>query len=301
MLGTKKSYCLGIDIGGTRLKSVVIDSEKHQILDSHEQESDAQKGPEAVLNAVVSAVNHHGKDLFTSIGIGCAGSVEPKTGVVRNSPNFSHWRNVPLGKWVNEKTGLPVIVENDANCAVYAEWKMGAAKGFQNVVLLTIGTGIGGGLILNERLYRGSTHTGGEIGHFSIYANGCPCPCGNTGCFERYCSASALREMGNNLYSAREIFTRREEPACAQIIQQFMKDFKIALTSLSNIFDPDCILIGGGVAEGLSAYFPEISEWLKQHAFPAVGSHVQIRATQFGNLSGAIGAGLLDWLCTVSK
>src|SRR5207244_2747805 len=112
--------------------------------------------------------------------------------IVATSPNFSAWRNVPLKAWVEQDHGLPCSVENDANCALVTEWKIGNAQVFQNALLVTLGTGIGGGLLINGNIYRGATGTAGEIGHLSIHADGIPCNCGNVGCFERYCSASSL-------------------------------------------------------------------------------------------------------------
>lgn len=292
-VASRKQVALGIDIGGTRIKAVAL-SLPDQVLHQYEGPSDANSGPEAVRKALALAVSYfRGKDLLPfCIGVGCAGSVAP-TGVVRNSPNFANWTNVPLKAWMEEDFNLPTTVDNDANCAAFAEWKVGNGKSSQNMVLLTLGTGIGAGLILNGQLYRGSTGTGGELGHFSIYADGKKCPCGNSGCFERYCSASALREAADGKYSAREIFMSAGTPHFDQIIAKFMSDFKVGLTSIANVFDPDCILIGGGVAKGVAAHFDEIKEWLRGHAFPAVAQNVRLDVTRFGNLSGAIGAALL--------
>ncbi len=285
---------LGIDIGGTRIKAVAVSKER-DVVEKYEGPSDAQDGPSAVRLAVALSVEYfRGKSLeIKAIGVGCAGSVNPLNGVVRNSPNFSHWRDVPLKEWIQEDSSVPTQVENDANCAAYCEWKLGGGKNVHNLVLLTLGTGIGGGLILNGELFRGSTGTGGELGHFSIYADGKPCPCGNLGCFERYCSASALREAVNGKYSAREIFMQAASPEFRPLIDRFLHDFSIGLTSIANIFDPDLILVGGGVAKGVAPYFPKLIQVLKTRAFPAVAANVRLEVTQFGNLSGAIGAALL--------
>lgn len=284
---------LGIDIGGTRIKAVAL-SQDLETIEKYEGPSDADDGPDAVRRALSLTVEYfRGKALkIQGIGVGCAGSVDPKTGVVRNSPNFAQWKNVPLKEWLETDFELPTTVENDANCAVYTEWKLGAGKDLRNVVLLTLGTGIGGGLILDGRLFRGSTGTGGELGHFSIYADGKPCPCGNRGCFERYCSASALREATEGKYSAREIFMQQSSKF-GPLVEQFLHDFSIGLTSIANIFDPDVILIGGGVAKGVEPHFPRLQEWLKRSAFPAVANHLRLEVARFGNLSGAIGAALL--------
>ena len=288
---------VGLDIGGTRIKAVALSAGggESQTLGQFEGPSATQSGPQAVRRAAIAAVNQLRAEGLSieSVGVGCAGSVDSHKGIVRTSPNFAAWKNVPLGGWLSEDLGVYACVNNDANCAVFCEWKLGNAKGANNVVLLTLGTGIGGGLVLGGRLYRGSTGTAGELGHFSIRADGIECPCGNRGCFERYCSASALRERAGS-FSAREIFSRASEPYFSNLVQTFLDDFKIGLTSLANIFDPDCILIGGGVANGLAHHFPMLESWLRQHAFPSVGESVRLRVTYFGNLSGAIGAALLS-------
>jgi len=290
MPSSQQSIALGLDIGGTRIKSVAVDH-RYQILSQHKLDSQAKNGPRAVRKAIGETIAHYKLNgiAFSSIGIGCAGSVEPKTGIVRNSPNFADWSNVDLKTEIERDFGVTTTVENDANCAAYSEWKMGRGRGHDNLVLLTLGTGIGGGFILNGNLYRGSTGTGGELGHLSIYANGVPCPCGNRGCFERYCSASSLMKSLPE-YSAKEIFSRAAEQPFKSLISQFMADFSVGLTSIANVFDPSLILLGGGLSQGVSQYLDQLQTWVQKNAFPAVGANVSIAMTEHLNLSGALGA-----------
>jgi len=296
MLLAGKKIALGIDIGGTRIKTVAF-AAPSTVIAEHRIDSDAKYGPEAVRKAVQVAVDyyHRAGIEFSSVGLGCAGSVCPKTGVVLNSPNFSQWKNVPLKEWAETDFGKPASVDNDANCAMFTEWKLGSAAGTNNAILLTFGTGVGGGLIINRQLYTGSTGSAGELGHFSIHADGIQCSCGNTGCFERYCSASALERMLPG-YTAKEIFARAaagEEPY-RQYIQKFLSYLKIGVTSMANVFDPDVILVGGGLSQGIVPYLSDIQKWIQDHAFPAVGQKTQIIPTKYGNQSGAIGAALLS-------
>jgi glucokinase len=276
-----------------RIKAVALRA-PGKILMEHKVPSNADQGPKAVRKALGEAIAHFRLSgiEFGAVGVGCAGSVDHDKGVVRSSPNFSDWKDVSIRQWIQEDFNVPSIVENDANCAVYGEWKMGGADEWNNVILLTLGTGIGGGIVLNRQLFRGSTGTGGELGHMSIHAHGKKCQCGNTGCFERYCSASALIEKAGGI-SAKEIFSRESEPKFREIVDHFLHDFKIGVTSLANIFDPDCILLGGGMSQGVALHLDEIRSWVKEHAFSAVGKHVKIEMTQHKNLSGAIGAALL--------
>ncbi len=291
----KSSPSLGLDIGGSSIKAIVVQL-PDQISEKTKFPSDAHLGPEAVRAAVKRAGLHfrEKKVPFEAVGIGCAGSVDGERGIVRNSPNFAHWKDVPLKDWVEADLGVPVIVENDADCAAYGEWKLGNGAGTKNMVLLTLGTGIGGGLILNGQLFRGSTGTGGELGHLSLYADGEKCPCGNRGCFERYCSGSALTRATG--LEPKVVLARASEPQLTPIVRKYMADLKVGLVSIGNVFDPDKILLGGGVAPGVEPFMKDIRNWVKEHAFPAVASHVQIEFTRHANSSGAIGAALLALL-----
>lgn len=291
---TKAPITLGIDIGGTKLKAIAL-SAQDEIIKELSIPSQADQGPEFVRKAVREAIHLFQKAgiQYTGIGIGCAGSVDHHSGLVRNSPNFAHWSNVPLRDWVQEDFKVPTAVENDAKCAVYSEWKVGAGKGHHNLVLLTLGTGIGGGLILDGRLFRGATGTAGELGHLSIHTEGLPCPCGSQGCFERYCSATAVKNQANGV-SPKEVFSKASIiPEYRKIIDEFIFNFQVALVGIANIFDPELILLGGAVTDGLAIYLEEISKHVKTHAFPAVGAKLSIKTTQFKNLSGSLGAALL--------
>lgn len=285
----------GLDIGGTQIKAVIL-NESLDIIEEMDTPSNAGLGPEAVKSAIHNLLNkikERGHSL-ESLGVGCAGSVDSKLGTVRNSPNFNHWNNINLKAWAQGLFNIPVNVDNDANCATLAEWKLGKGRGVSNFVLLTLGTGIGGGLVLQGQLHRGATGTGGELGHFSINSRGISCPCGNLGCFERYCSASALKQKLPHL-SSREIFSKATNDAtCKSLVSEFLHHLKIGLVGIANIFDPDLILLGGGVSKGLVPYIDEIRTVVKNRAFPAVAENLKIDFTKFGNNSGAIGAALLS-------
>lgn len=290
----KDTITLGLDIGGTKLKALALSSQ-NEILKELSIPSQADHGPEFVRKAIQEAIHMFQESgiKFSGIGIGCAGSVDHLSGIVRNSPNFANWSHVPLRDWVQEDFKVPAAVENDAKCAVYSEWKVGAGKGCQNLVLLTLGTGIGGGLILDGRLFRGATGTAGELGHLSIHTEGLPCPCGSQGCFERYCSATAVKNQAKGV-SPKEVFSKASiVPEYKKIIEEFIFNFQVALVGIANIFDPELILLGGAVTDGLAIYLDEISKHVKTHAFPAVGAKLSIKTTQFKNLSGSLGAALL--------
>jgi len=291
---TQQSITLGLDIGGTKLKAVALLGGK-EIVKEFSIPSLADQGPLKVREAIRKTVSEFRESgiSFEAIGIGCAGSVDHLNGIVRNSPNFADWSHIPLKSWVEEDFRVPACVENDANCAVFSEWKVGAGEGYHHLVLLTLGTGIGGGLILDGKLFRGATGTAGELGHLSIHADGIACPCGNRGCFERYCSASAVKQLAKGV-SPKEVFSKALiVPEYKKIIDAFISEFQIGLVGIANIFDPQCILLGGAVTDGLALYLNEITQWVKSHCFPAVGAQLEIKTTQFKNLSGSLGAALL--------
>lgn len=282
-----------LDIGGTNLKAVALEKPE-KIIFEFERPSGAQISPQKVKESIIDAINIFHDNLIQpkAIGIGCAGSVSPY-GTVRNSPNFRNWKDIPLKDWIEKEfPQYPVTVENDANCAAYTEWKIGIGKGLSNLIVLTVGTGIGGGIILEDKLYRGSTGTAGEIGHMSINVDGIRCACGNIGCFERYCSASAL-ENKIKPRTVKEFFETAKNLDDLTLIDKFVNDFKIGLTSLANIFDPDMIIIVGGVSLGFVGRIDEIRDWLKSHCFPAVANHVKVEFGKHTTLSGALGAALI--------
>jgi glucokinase len=294
MATTAKHIALGLDIGGTRLKAIALDAANHTILHELETDSHAAEGPEKVREAMRAAVSEFKRFGYAPslVGIGCAGSVDPRSGVVRTSPNFGGWKDIPLKEWSESDFQVPSFVDNDANCAVVAEWKLGQGRGLKNLVLLTLGTGVGGGLVLDDRLYRGRTGTAGELGHLSIYANGERCPCGSRGCLERYCSGSAIRRLAGDV-SSKEVFAHPDVPRHAKVISAFIADFSTALTSIVNTFDPDAVLLGGQVSQGVAAYLPEIRKAVSEQAFPAVASGLRIELAKFANLSGSLGAALI--------
>lgn len=293
MQSGKKYRALGLDIGGTRLKAVALET-PGVVLHQLEIASHAGENPESVRETLRSAYRQFQALGFTPdvVGIGCAGSVDGHRGIVRNSPNFAGWKNVPLKHWGQEDFGVPVSVDNDANCAAVAEWKLGNAVNLKHFVLLTLGTGVGGGIVADGKLLRGATGTAGELGHFSIYADGEPCPCGHRGCFERYCSGTAIRRNAGDV-SSKEVFSDPNNAAHAPVIAKFLFDFKNALTTLANVFDPEAILLGGQVSLGVIPYLDEIQSWVAHHAFPAVAQNVRILPAKWGNLSGSLGAALL--------
>jgi glucokinase len=261
---------IGVDVGGTKVAAGVVDDDG-QIVEKLKRDTPAAS-PDSTIEVIAGVVSELlARYEVEAIGIGAAGFVEQTRSSVLFAPNLA-WRDEPVKKLVEERIGRQVVVENDANAAAWAEAKLGAARGQRHVMLITVGTGIGAGLILEGRLYRGRFGIAGEPGHYRVVPEGRLCGCGNRGCWEQYASGSAL------VAEARE-FARRSPEAAARLLQlaggsieaidgptvtraaregdvAAMRCFGIVgswlgagLADLAAILDPGCFVIGGGVSE----------------------------------------------------
>ncbi len=264
------SLTIGVDVGGTKVAAGVVDENGHVVAKLKRFTPAASPGDTIGVIADVVKELQAQYDV-DAVGIGAAGFVDQTRSMVLFAPNLA-WRDEPVKKLVEERIGRPVVVENDANAAAWAEAKLGAARGLEQVLLITVGTGIGAGIVLDGRLYRGRFGSAGEPGHYRVVPEGRLCGCGNRGCWEQYASGSAL------VAEARE-FARRSPEAAARLLQlgggtaegidgpavtqaaregdvAAMRCFEIVgawlgagLADLSAILDPGCFVIGGGVSE----------------------------------------------------
>lgn len=233
----------GIDIGGTRVKVGLVDSEKGLL----EKTSFATvKGdPEKMADQIARYVQ---RMHVQAVGVGTAGSVHSDTSLVYAS-NLDWW-GVPLRSMLENKLHMPVWVDNDAQTAMMAEAFDGALQGVRNGVYLTLGTGIGGALLLEGKPWRSSRNVAAEFGHMITHGDGLPCPCKRRGCFEMYASATALKRMADGM-EVKEIFRLAAlgDARCSQILNQYYHELAIGMVSITSIFNPDVIAIGGGVSE----------------------------------------------------
>lgn len=288
----KTAFTVGFDIGGTMIKSVVWDVEHGKVVAEDRFASHASTGVEPVLEGLEAGFERFRAKgyLASAVGIACAGSIDSEAGVVRSSPNFQGWRDVALRAEMERRWSIPVTVENDANAATMAEWRLGEFSESQHLVLLTLGTGIGGGLILRGRLFRGATGTAGELGHMSIRADGEPCPCGGRGCFERYASGSALQRRANGV--SPKIVLAAGDGAFAPLVEAFLEDLATGMANVANLFDPQSIVLGGAVSEGLPRWLPTLESRVKGRIFPSIAKQLRIGLARMGTYGGAMGAAL---------
>ena len=310
---------VGVDIGGTNIKIALITNEG-KILYSKTFPTEAEKGYEYTvanikeeIKVLMTETESTSKTIET-IGFGFPGQIDYKSGTVKVSTNIPGWNGVELAKIIKGEFNIPAFVDNDVRCATLGEMKYGAGKGAQNLVCVTVGTGIGSGLVLNGKLYRGASNAAGEIGHIKLSdSNSAPlCGCGDFGCFEAYASgpsivamaedyirggkATMYREMAKGEAITPYIVFKAAEQGDAVAIQIFKKIGEylgLGLTNVINILNPDKIIIGGGIAAAGDLLFNPIRETVNKRAMKIAREAVQIVPAELGNTAGVMGAALL--------
>lgn len=302
----------GIDVGGTKISGGVIDDEG-RILEELRVESpatDADAIADAISGLVVELRERHD---ITTVGVGAAGYVDAARAVVLFAPNVA-WRNEDLKARLEKRVGLPVVVENDANAAAWGEFAFGAAHDAENLLAVTVGTGVGGGLVLDGELYRGANGVGAEIGHMRVVPGGILCGCGKRGCFEQYASGSALvRDARSAALSGAQIAQGMLQRAGGEVaaitgpliteaaqhgdqgaIQQLAELGRWlgeGIASLTEIIDPEMVVIGGGVSEaGELLLGPTREAYAGQLVGRGFRPIPEIRKATLGNRAGLIGA-----------
>lgn len=312
------AYSLGIDIGGTNIKAGVVDDGCNIIAVSKIKTNSAQ-GSDEVLKKIAEAGKAAAKEAkiplseIKWVGMGCPGTCNPETGLVEYSNNLK-WENVPLQKIISEALHIPAYIENDANAAALGEYYTGAAKGAKSAIIITLGTGLGAGIIIDGKLFSGSNYAGAEIGHTVLNPNGDQCTCGRKGCFETFCSATALvkhtkraieehpdsllaeaakkegRVSGRTAFNAAKSGDRYGR----EVVDNFIDYLACGLINTINIFQPDILCIGGGVSnEGDNLLIP-LKKRIKQEVYSKNSSHnTEIVLCSLGNKAGIIGAALL--------
>lgn len=303
---------LGIDLGGTKILTALVD-DQGQVL-ARARIATPSGGPDPVVAAIMDSsrtvVARAGLALAAvgGVGVGAPGPMDPATGVVFEPPNLPGWRDVPLAEILAPRLRLPVFVENDANAAALGERWAGAGVGVDDLAYITISTGIGGGLILDGRLYHGAAGTAGEIGHMVIESGGPRCNCGRFGCLEALASGSAiardaraavqsgaatiLASLPDEALTAEAVARAAwdGDPVGRQIYARAAAALGIGVTNLVNLLNPAMVILGGGVARAGELIFAPVRRIVREEAFERPGSAVQIVPAALGEDAGAIGA-----------
>ena len=284
----------GVDIGGKSIKIGIFDEEMKLI--HRDSVVTPINQPERVVDLITDMLNGHDAEI---IGVGTAGNVDRRSDGVTAS-NLG-WEQVPLRRLLSERLCKPVWVDNDAQAALMAEWHDGACEGVECAVYLTLGTGIGGALILDGKPWRGRNNLAAEFGHIATHADGLLCACGRRGCFERYGSASALERMSGGR-TAREVAdaAKAGDPDALHIFDRYVRELCVGMNSLIMAFDPDVIVLGGGVS-GAGDFLRDLCMQELRHQFAATLDplYCEVRIAHHQNDAGILGAALLGKLkCT---
>jgi glucokinase len=310
MKGTRMALVLGVDIGGTDIKLGLVEGEGN-IRGSGKIPTRPEDGPEAAAVRVRRwlAESADGPGAIAAAGVDCAGLVDGERGFLHVSPNLRGWENVPLRDIFERALGVSAIVENDANAAAYGEWAKGAGRGLKNFVCLTLGTGVGGGIVINGELYRGSSGFAGEIGHAVICADGPLCACGNRGCLEALIGARAIVERAAGMLakagesrsawgasSTVEALSRAAASGDAVAAAAFRETGRwlgIALANVVHILAPEAIAIGGGVGGAGDLILEPARATVRDCVMDEAMASVRIVPAELGNRASFIGVSLL--------
>ncbi len=302
----------GLDIGGTNIKGVLADK-SGKILSFREIPTpDTAERIDQEINTLIenlAASSSYSKMDIKGVGIGAAGSIDRKRGIIITSPNISGWKKYPLAKNIEKLTGLRIFLENDATVALIGSWWKGDGSKYKNWIMLTLGTGIGGGVIIDNKIYTGQSGSAMEVGHMVIDYNGKKCKCGNTGCFEQYASATALvnfvRESIIN-YKNSSIVKRieKEEITSKIIYEEALANDECALhaineiagyigigaANLVNIFNPEAIILGGGLSMAHKIIIPVVKKVIQERALRGLKENLKILPVKDQSTLPSLGA-----------
>lgn len=311
-------YYIGIDLGGTNIVAGVVD-ENYNIISKASTKTNCPRPEKEIADDMARMALQAVKNANLAIndiewiGIGTPGIANSKTGIIEYSNNLG-FKDTPMVKYIQETISKPVFIENDANAAAYGEYVAGAAKGAKNAVCITLGTGVGGGIIIDGKIYSGSNFAGAEIGHTVIAVDGAQCSCGRKGCFEAYSSATGLIRMTKEAMAehpesimnkmteekgkvtARTSFDamRLDDATAKEVVEKYIKYLAAGITNTINIFQPDVLCIGGGVCNEGDPLLLPVKALVKEEVYTRNSSkNADIVIAKLGNDAGIIGAAFL--------
>ncbi|MBS4215661.1 ROK family glucokinase [Neobacillus rhizophilus] len=315
-----KKWIVGVDLGGTTTKIAFITMDG-DIIHKWEIPTDNSDEGQYITSNIAKSIEekllglNHPKDMLAGVGMGAPGPVDYDTGVILNTVNLGWKDNFPLKDSLEKATSLPAAVENDANCAALGEMWKGAGSGAKNLVCVTLGTGVGGGVISNGNIVQGVNGAAGEIGHITaIPFGGAPCNCGKTGCLETVASATgivrlALEEIQkdgakgpladvyvkNGKITAKDVFdtARTDDKLALSILQEVCIHLGLALANIANLLNPEKIVLGGGVSKAGEILLEPVMENFRRFAFTPVRNSTKLAIANLGNDAGVLGAAWL--------
>ena len=318
---TNGSFIIGVDLGGTKISAGAVSIDGSHVVGVRSVPTQPELGAEGVVDRIYSviegvildAINETGvtRKNIIGIGIGAPGPLDRDHGIVVVAPNLG-WKDFPLRDRITSRFGLPATLDNDANCATVGEWWLGAARGGRNVVGITIGTGIGGGLIINEQLYHGASDVAGEIGHTTIDVNGRHCKCGNYGCLEAYASGPAIATRAREALMREDTASlmpalvdglldkitaelvydaaKKGDGLANEIVRDTARYLGAGIASLLNVINPDVVVIAGGVTRAGDALFAPLRTEVRRRAFSPAVKAARIVPAELPGTAGIVGA-----------
>ncbi|MCX5782521.1 MAG: ROK family protein [Elusimicrobia bacterium] len=302
-------YYLGIDLGGTEVKIGIVDELGKTIEEASIVKTSAFKPEELVKKIVEKTKSMKNFRFVSGTGVGVAGDIDQENGIVRFSPNLPKWKNVNLRQMLKKHLLGPIVIDNDANAAALGAYFLDAKMKVKNLVCVTLGTGVGGGIILNGKVFRGATGTAGEIGHMHYDADGHQCNCGSFGCIERYLGAAYLSYEGK-ISGSKKIFelahdnaenitpkileeaARSGDSAAEQIWLDAGTKLGVILADVINLLNPEMIVLTGGVSKANELLLDPIKEIIKKRAFKTPARACKIVISKYNSMLGVVGAAL---------
>ena len=310
MTKISNNHVLAADVGGTNTRMAVV-NENGDILKLLKKSTHCKEGRDEMIKFIVSFAGETieksklPKDEICGVGIGFPGPLNADTGTIFNPPNLNGWDNVPLRDILEKELRVPVAIENDANAAALGEWWKGAGSGTSSLVCITIGTGVGGGIVMDGKVWHGASSIAGEIGHTTVISDGLKCTCGNIGCLEAYaCSGGILKRVNDALLKERDNDSRQPLTNLKQIDQMVMQGNEIvlnviketgvilgiAIANIANLLNPEMIVLFGGVTNLGENLVGPLKEEVKKRAFKKATESLRIELSQLGDNSGVLGA-----------
>jgi glucokinase len=316
----EKRWIVGVDLGGTNIVAGLVPMQGGEVLGLRSLPTESGRGAKFVVDRIIHMVEEAIAEVaeahdttrgaVAGVGIGSPGPLDRKTGTVINTPNLG-WRNFPLRDLIANQVKLPCTLDNDANCATYGEWWLGAGRNVDTLVGLTLGTGIGGGIVLNGEIFHGCSDVAGEIGHMTIEANGRKCKCGNYGCLEQYASgpAIALRAMEGLEAGVESMLTEMVEgdldritaatvyeatvqgdAYATEVMKDTAKFLGAGVANVINILNPEMVVIAGGVTHAGDHLFEPLRAEVRRRAFRSAQERCRIVSAELPGTAGVVGA-----------
>lgn len=309
-------FTIGIDLGGTNIKGGVCDAQA-RLTTTHSVPTEAEQGFDHVFDRMQQLVRELleraqlSKNRIAGVGLGTPGPLSAEEGIVHNAPNLPGWVEVPLRRMFSEAIKMPVALENDANAAAYGEFLVGAGRAVRSMVMLTLGTGVGGGIVVDSHIWRGADDTAGELGHTILLPNGRPCPCGQRGCLERYASANAVGERFSEALAAGEQSSIANEkggrptavdvergkgagdPLATRIWDETCFYLALGCINVERLICPELIVLAGGLIKAGDSLLTPVREHFYRNRWNLTKPALQINFAELGTDAGVIGAASL--------